>query len=226
MVNSPRIISLVEKEISDLTTYLLEVSLSNDQNYPYRVNGPGNKVSIQYSTSLSRSAVLKDRPYSDLYIELLRGRAFNVLMLDGAMLQLFYEFQEKKLVRSRLAFFPSPDLLQFQNSPEEYLEDFLYADIVDQRIVTVPLRFDYDDRPGVAQPGDHPRSHLTLGQYSGCRIATTAPITPHLFVEFVLRCFYNTPAREVSAALPRQVNPWARSITEAELSVVHIGVPE
>lgn len=226
MASKARAVTLVHKEISDLTTRLVELSLSNDQNFPYIQSGSGQQQSVLHPGDLPPSAALKDRPYEELYTELRAARAYNVLMLDGAMLQLTYSFDGSTLITSRLAFLPSPNLLQFQNSPDEYLEDELYADIVDRRIVTVPLRFDYDDRPGVHEPVHHPRAHLTLGQYAGCRIATTSPITPFFFVEFVLRSFYNTATRDVAASLPKHVVPWSPSITSEELRSVHIGIPD
>lgn len=129
------------------------------------------------------------------------------------------------LSRHRLAFLPAPDLLEFQNNPDLYLEDVMYADVVDLRVVTVPLRFDYDARAGVAKSVDHPASHLTLGQYSGCRIPATAGLTPYLFFEFVLRSFYNTALSSVSAALPVQAQRFSACITDDERRLVHLGIP-
>lgn len=42
--------------------------------------------------------------------------------------------------------------------------DEMYLDILDQRVVTVPLRFDFDSGDAFI-PVEHPKSHLTLGQY-------------------------------------------------------------
>ena len=62
-------------------------------------------------------------------------------MLDGALIQMTYEFSDKKLRRHRLAFFPSPHLEEFQNNPDIYLDDEIYADVVAKNIVSFPVRF-------------------------------------------------------------------------------------
>jgi len=142
-------------------------------------------------------------------------------MLDGAMLQMVYEFAGRELVRHRLAFLPSPNLLDFQNDPELYVEELMYADVVENGVVTVPLRFDYDGRDGVAIELDHPLSHLTLGQYSGCRIPVTAGVTPHAFIDFVLRGFYKTAASSIGAPVVR----FPECISAGERQVVHVGTP-
>ena len=82
-------------------------------------------------------------------------------MIDGALISLLYRFQGNELVSHRLSF----SLLRirgFQNEPELYSMDEMYLDILDQRVVTVPLRFDFDSGDAFI-PVEHPKSHLTLG---------------------------------------------------------------
>ena len=106
------------------------------------------------------------------------------------------------LQRHRLAFFSSPHLDDFQNDPEVYLDDELYADVVARSVVSFPLRFDYHDRGD--QELVHPKSHLTLGQYRNCRIPVSAPMSPFWFMDFVLRNFYHTAFLRYADRLPRQ----------------------
>ncbi|MFY1684787.1 DUF2290 domain-containing protein [Micromonospora sp. WMMD730] len=215
----------VAREIQDLTGFLIEQGFSQDQNYPVEVQTGRDAFVVSFSNTTSFAPMLKDRPYPEMHKELQGDRAFNVLMIDGAMLQLTYSFGGGMLVQSRLAFLPSPSLLDYQNDPELYEEDILYADVIDKKAVSVPLRFDYDARPGVASSLLHPVSHLTLGQYTNCRIATTAPLTPFLFVEFILRSFYNTAMRPVASKLPGGSYQLTRCITTEEESLIHVGVP-
>jgi hypothetical protein len=214
----------VLKDITSATSFLVEQGLADDQNSPFEARRGANTV-IHYSNIAAFSTLLRDVPYAELYAEQRAARSYNVRMLDGALIQMVYEFTGASLVRHRLAFLPAPDLLEFQNYPELYMEEVLYADVIDKRVVTVPLRFDYDQRSGVAVPLDHPKSHLTLGQYSGCRIPATAPITPYLFVEFLLRSFYNSAVGNVSAELQRPQTMFQECIHGSERAVVHIGVP-
>ncbi|WP_256385409.1 DUF2290 domain-containing protein [Parafrankia colletiae] len=154
-----------------------------------------------------------------------RWKRLNVRMLDGALLQMTYEFTGLALTRSRLAFLPSPDLSEFQNNPDVYMEDVLFAEVVNRQVVAVPVRFDFDSRDGVASDILHPCSHVTLGQYKNCRIAATSPLTPGVFVEFILRSFYNTATNELSKRLPGLRHRFDRTITDQEVTLVHFAVP-
>jgi hypothetical protein len=215
----------IRLEIEAATQFLVESGLADDQNLPFEAQRGPQTFVVHYSNAASFAPLLRDRPYSETYEEQRDERSYNVLMLDGALIQMVYEFENRGLRRCRLAFLPSPNLLEFQNNPELYMEERLYADVIDKRVVTVPLRFDYDGRPGVARPIDHPVSHLTLGQYSRCRIPTAAPITPYLFIEFILRSFYNSALENVSKQLPTQATRFAECIHSTERAVVHVGVP-
>src|SRR3954453_22662167 len=101
----------------------------------------------------------------------------------------------------------------------------MYAEVVDQRIVSVPIRFDFDDRPGTAADVAHPRAHLTLGQYKNCRIATTAPLTPGAFVSFLLSSFYNTAMTAIAEGSPVAEHRFATTITDRERTLLHITAP-
>ena len=137
-------------------------------------------------------------------------------MLDGALIHMMYRFKNNQLEAHRLAFFPSPFLEEFQNNPEIYIEDEIYAEVTMRNIVPFPLRFDFDCREEVAVDIEHPKSHLTLGQYQNCRIPVSAALTPHHFIEFILRNFYNTAYRKYSNQLSTFSDRFETSITERE----------
>ena len=87
-----------------------------------------------------------------MYQAALEKKIYNIKMIDGALLTLLYRFSNDRIVAHRLSYFPAPDLIAFQNEPELYAEDELYVDILDRRIVTVPIRFDFDDDDAVRCP--------------------------------------------------------------------------
>lgn len=215
----------VLKEIKSITQYLTTEGLTNDQNLPRRHTRPDRVEVIDYPTILPGASLLRDEPYQDVYLTQLAGRSYNFLMLDGAMIQMTYNFKARKLVGSRLAFLPSPDLSEYQNDPDSYIHDDMFAEVVNRRVVTVPLRFDFDTDAKVVKEIHHPASHLTLGQYANCRIAATAAITPGAFVEFILRSFYNTASRKHSSGIPAASHRFESTITTLESSLVHIGIP-
>ena len=146
-------------------------------------------------------------------------------MPDGALIQMMYRYSQNALQSHRLAFFPSPYLEEFQNNPDIYLQDDVYADIVARNIVPFPLRFDYTRNQPTERIG-HPKAHLTLGQYQNCRIPITAPMTPSWFADFILRNFYHTAYIRYADNLPRFSEWFADSILPSERNLVHVVVPK
>ena len=170
------------------------------------------------------SATLKNIDYRETYRLLVEHRAYNVKMCDGALIQMMYEFSDRTLLRHRLSFMPAPHLDEFQNRPETYLEDELHGDIVARNVVPFPLRYDYDARAG-HRPMKHPLSHLTLGQYNHCRVPVSAPVTPHWFVDFIIRNFYHTSANRYADEMPIASAVFNESILPEERRIVHIVIP-
>ena len=222
---APRPHRRVLQEITAISRFLLESGLADDYNAAYESKHGASRYLIEYRDMVGDSPILTETRYDEVYRVNRASRRFNFRMLDGAMIQMQYEFFRDQLVRHRLAFVPSPDLLDFQNNRELYVREPLYADVVDERVVTVPLRFDYDVREGVPRELEHPKSHLTLGEYKLCRIPVTAAVTPNAFMAFILRSFYNAAAASVDTQLPSPALRFAECIADAERRVVHIGVP-
>ncbi len=212
-------------EINSAIRVLIESGLVDDQNFAFIDRQGKNNYLVRHQNQSAITSVSRERPYADMYLEQRRKRYFNMLMLDGALLQMTYEFHYGELTRHRLVFLPSPVLLEYQNFPELYDEEVLYADVVEKHIVATPLRFDYDSRRDIAHPVVHPVSHLTLGQYVGCRIPVTAGLTPHSFVEFILNSFYRSAAETVGLRLSSPSIRFNPCIARDELRIVHISVP-
>lgn len=214
----------IREQINELVGYLVEIGLADDQAFAFQRPVRGNRVQITFEGSEHISIALRNRAYDEIYQDIAQARAYNVKMLDGALLQMMYEFAGATLQRHRLAFFPAPHLEEFQNNPDIYLEDVIYADVVAKNIVPVPVRFDYhaqDDQRDLV----HPKAHLTLGQYEHCRIPVTAPMTPFWFVDFILRNFYHTAFQRYADGLPDRGGAFAESIRSAERDIVHVVAP-
>lgn len=217
--------SQIKNQIDKLIRYLVEVGLADDQ-CPAFQRSIGSKVKeVTFVGSEHVSTTLKDWGYNEIYQHLIQNRAYNVKMLDGALLQMMYIFGDRTLQRHRLAFFSAPHIEEFQNNPEVYLEDEIYADVVAKNIVPFPLRFDYDARDGHHQELVHPKSHLSLGQYENCRIPVSAPMTPFWFVDFILRNFYHTAFSQYADRLPASGSAFSETILPSEQAVVHIVSP-
>ncbi len=208
--------NVVLKQIRDITSQLTLVGMSDAFNFPYEKDG---NIGISGKPDLSIS--LRNIPYADTYNSLNNSKSYNIKMIDGALIQIFYSFENDSLVKHRLAFFPSPTLDDFQNNYEIYELDEIYADIIGKNIVTVPIRFDYD--PGNFVVKEHPKSHLTIGQYKNCRIPVNAPLSPNMFIDFILRNFYNTAQKKFADDLDFDKKPiFDECIHSLESDLLHL----
>ena len=210
------------RQINELTQALVGLSLSNEQNFPATHGNPNTVFEITVSNASGISVALKNVAYRDIYGELAKARCFNIKMLDGALVSLYYRFQDRVIAEHSLSYFPSPDLEDFQNEPDLYLEDEIYADVVAKNIVPFPVRFDYSNDPAKFVDVNHPYSHLTLGQYKNCRIPVCSPLGPLAFVGFVLRNFYNTAFQKYSEKIPVSTLAFPKTITVNERKIPHI----
>jgi hypothetical protein len=209
-------------EISQITSDLIEVGLCVDQNFPVLRDRSGTVREVGFGRADSLSQTLRNVPYETAYEALKAGRAYNIRFIDGGLLHLLYRFTNGDLSHHRLAFFPSPDLLEFQNNADVYELDEMYGDVIERNVVTTPLRFDFDREAFVEL--DHPMSHMTIGQYRNCRIPVTGPLSPYMFVNFILRAFYNTTYRRFSGEIREHSYHFEPTITPAESKFVHIQV--
>lgn len=212
----------VYNEIKTITQKLIQVGLSDNQNFPTYQSIGKNKYQVAYSRMQDLSVVLKNVEYTQVYQELDKDKNYNIKMADGALIQMMYTYENSQLSSHRLAFFPSPFLHEFQNEPEIYELDEIYADIIAKNILPVPIRFDYD--PENHQELNHPKCHLTLGQFKNCRIPVCSPIMPSVFISFILRNFYNTALRKFSDELNLNSSLFPQTITAPEQKLLHISI--
>ncbi|MDI7920704.1 DUF2290 domain-containing protein [Ferirhizobium litorale] len=209
-------------QISEVTADLISCGLSSDQNFP-SMSEEDNCNFLTFAGENDLSITLKNVYYVDLYAELKARRQFNVQLIDGALLQMQYILRGDEVKKHRLAFFPAPDLAEYQNNPDIYETDEIYADILSKNIVTSPIRFDFD-RDNFKDEV-HPMSHMTIGQYKNCRIAVGGPLTPYVFIHFILKSFYNTALNVHSKNIRAHNYDFDQTITEAERNSIHIMTP-
>ncbi|HAL6565286.1 TPA: DUF2290 domain-containing protein [Escherichia coli] len=214
----------IKKDIDNLISELIGKGVCDDSNFS-AIRQQGRMADITFSGSEHVSIALGDIEYVEIYRELADKRSFNMKLVDGALLQMMYRVEGDALLQHRLAFYPSPSLLPFQDDPDAYMRDDLFIEIVQRRIVPFPLRFDFDAREGIHVDVVHPQSHLTLGDVKGCRIPVSAPVTPRWFVEFILRNFYQTDKHDFIGGLPRHEIQFPASITPNEMGLMHLVIP-
>lgn len=183
-------IESVKNEIETIIRILIESGMSTYQNFPV-IKNEGKKQKLEWGSVKNLSIALKNLDYNDIYSEIDRNSDYTIKLIDGNIIQMLYTFERKELISHRLAMFPSPELECYQSEPEIYDKDEIYADIINKKIVPFPIRFDYN-KDDINSIHNHPNSHVTLGQYTNCRIPAYGPISPRLFMQFILENFYNT----------------------------------
>jgi hypothetical protein len=212
------------EDINGLISELIGRGVCDDSNFS-AIRPFGGGADVTFSGAEHVSIALDNIEYADIYRELADKRSYNMKLVDGALLQMMYRVEGAKLLQHRLAFYPSPTLLPFQDDPAAYMADELFIEIVRRKIVPFPLRFDFDAREGAHVDMAHPQSHLTLGDVKSCRIPVSAPLTPRWFVEFVLRNFYQTETHDFVSGLPRHKIHFQTTITANEKRLMHMVIP-
>jgi len=208
----------IVKEITYLTTLLVECGLVEKQNLPSDNNGQ-----IYISGDFDHSISLKTNVnYRDIYKVLREQNNYNLLFLDGAIVQIMYKFDNRNnLIKSRLCYFPCPDLLSFDEGEDSYDNDDIYADIIHNNILPTAIRFDFD--PSCHEEVFHSCSHVTFGQYKNCRIPVTAPLTPFRFIDFIIRNFYHNGFRSIINDFNKiKTKDFSTSMTKLESEIIHL----
>lgn len=212
-------------QIRRILVHLAEVGLSDDQQIPIRRNRRSAVAEITFDNAELVSRAMKRRPYKEVYEEFVQHRVFSAKLLDGALVQMSYAFDESDLAKHRLAFYSSPFLMPFREDRTRYFYDERYAHILSREVDPISIRFDYDHSDSRHQEVWHPKSHLTIGNYEDCRVPVSSPLTPFTFMQFILRNFYSTSANDFASRLPNPRAAFPRSISRKEEAVLHVVVP-
>jgi hypothetical protein len=217
----------IHGEIRVLTQHLTQASICQENRFPEMANKPGGVTEVRPEKSMDLSGSLKNVPYRDAYESVRQGKAYNMMLLDGALLHFRYCIHTKKqIVKHSLSFWPSPRLISSDQTPWIYEDDEPFGDAVDERgVLPVPIRFEY--APEQFKEFYHPRCHATLGQYPNCRIAVAGPIRPGLFLNFVLHNFYQRELGSLGKNFPFELFESACSMTSNEARhMLHLMIPK
>lgn len=212
------------QEVVAITQKLIELGLSIQQNFPHR---EGNSISCKAGVDIS--PVLRNIKYHEKYELLNKEENYNIKLLDGALIQIMYSFNStgRSLMTHRLAYYPAPHLENYEDNPESYEGEYFgsseFHDLLENNVIKTPFRFDYNSDATLFKEVDHPYAHFHLGEYEGCRIPVHSPLTPALFINFILRNFYNTAlvAYCDNFSFPLTTS-FSSTIVGSENSVIHL----
>ena len=216
----------VRARINAIVLYLVETGLAADQQFAFR-RTRGGIDEVTFDNAEDVGLALKGMAYEDVYSHFRRSRVYNVRMVDGALVQMMYAFGSETVMSHRLAFLPALRSERFQRAPETYMDDEQFGHEVEQVVVVAfPIRFDYHSAEERHRAVVHPRSHLTLGEFSECRIPVSAAVSPRWFMDFILRNFYDSPGYRYADGLPRDGSGFDQCIEPVERQVMHMVIPD
>ncbi|RMW91379.1 DUF2290 domain-containing protein [Aggregatibacter aphrophilus] len=148
----------IKKEISELTTALIKVGICDDQNFPADHSLGNDIYEVTFSGEGDISSIFDFYEYETAYEEIVKNRAFNMKLIDGALIQLMYKVSKR--------------------------------------------------------------------DSKNCRIPISHPMTPHWFIDFILRNFYQTKKYNFISELPKKRFSVPLSISDNERNIIHMVVPE
>lgn len=216
----------IEKEIIKQIKYISSALIGTNLSISY--NDVASKAGVIYWADYKNiSFALRNVSYEEIYYECVKERAFNFMLIDGALIQLMYKYSNEEVTQHRLAFYPNPNISRYQEFPDDYEELFFgcepFAEMIEGKIIAFPLRFDFDSDEKKFVEYSHSYSHLTLGNFENCRIPVSKPISPNKFISFILRSFYfekffeNFAIADFSCPIQFQ-----NTLTKDEHLVIHI----
>lgn len=153
----------------------------------------------------SLSALEDIGPFASLsgYMDIISKNFYHIMLFDGSILQLNYTYSGSQIISHRLCYIPCPIILDIPLEEELDIQSIVESSLMsylDRSTSAVPsyykesdfhsrppIRFDYD--PRAAKP-KHPSSHVHIG-WDNCRIAAKGPLSPSLFIKFILENFYD-----------------------------------
>lgn len=217
MIKPKEIISQIDR----LTGCLIKNSFSCDQNFSSINTYSEGFTTVSWSRDANISETFNNNlSYKEIYDICRERRYFSLLLVDDAIIQFYYNFRNGVLMNHRVAFLPSPYLENFQNHPELYIDDLIYAEVINKSLVPSPIRFDYDKES--FEDTTHPQSHMTIGQYQNCRIPVKSALTPFQFINFIFNNFYNNVLFDTELYDKCNEIYFGSSITSSESNLVHM----
>lgn len=177
----------IRHEIQNLIALLIDNELAIDAN-AVLVETNNRRHRVTWSTH--KGTALAAAPFATIeeYSRFLEHRAYSVLLWDGSLLQLSYDFQNDDIIGHRLCFYPCP----VDPDPEllllapvlDVVELYVDSDLGHIRLRS-PMRFDYSSNEGAG----YPQAHVHIS-WLHCRCPVYAPLSLGHFVRFVFASFY------------------------------------
>ncbi|WP_330112024.1 DUF2290 domain-containing protein [Cetobacterium somerae] len=185
MAKKNKVAVKIINEINSFQNYLVTIGLAPIYNTAKLYDN--NKV--MWGKSENLSILLKEGHYEDIYKKLHESKNYSFKFIDGSIFQLSYTIVNNVITKMRLAYYPYPKTISYNDDMESYDLECEHIDMLDKYVVSTPIRIDY--APKDHEEIKHPKTHLHLGQIEGCRIPLKSPIMPNKFFKFIFYNFYD-----------------------------------
>jgi hypothetical protein len=209
-----RIANKIRADIATLTTQLIHCGICFDQTFP-ECKKVDDLHLVSWEAMTSFSHALRNIDAIRIYEKFIRDKSYNFVLRDGSLIQLLYTFRNEDLISHRLCYFPYPEkITQEQGDFDEIFSGFERGPMI---------RIDFSSE--LHEDFFHSHTHLHLGSLENCRIPTSAPVGPNVFVLFILRNFYPELAQKYLSMFPlERGEKFVTSIQPVELKEIHIGL--
>jgi hypothetical protein len=202
------IYSRLKEQIFNGLKTLQDQRLIYTYNYPidekngnfFRITYPNHRSGVSFSNH-AYGAI-------DDYLSFLRRGEYLCIFSDASILQIHYEFNDNKLYKHRLTWYPCPFSVKLEETndiPLLDLMDLLETHWKEHLVMRSPVRFDFDLQPH-HDSVNHPASHLHFNDKS-CRILVSHPLCFNRFIGFIFDFFYS----DIRCKLPHEIL-WNKNI--------------
>lgn len=183
------------------------VGLLYDKNQSVIEKSRSGKKRITWAVEGTRPDLLTDSNANIReYVELLKGRHYQFLLIDGSFIQFSYEVDSRNnIISSRLVWYPCP--VEFVLEELEYatIDEIVLTTPLEKVLCKPPLRLDF--APHQIKE-NHSSTHLHLGMES-FRLPVYRAMEPSRFLRLIIRTIY--PDIWGSTAIFKDVDDWAAS---------------
>ncbi len=204
-------------EIQSFQSFLMGKGLIPKYNAPFK-----GENEVKWVNCKELSTLLRAGQYEEIYKKINENKNYSFQFKDGSIFQLSYMFKKNEIIKMRLAYYPRPNTLSYEEAIEDYDEDDEYMDMFDKYVVSTPIRIDY--APNDHEEIEHPKTHIHFGQIEGCRIPMTSPLMPNKFFKFIFYNFYNSFYKRDLKEYNFNSESLGKTITNLEVSHGHLHI--
>ena len=211
----------IQQALRNVEASLRDLGLLRDRNEAVvsRIDSTTRRLTWATNTTGPELSTYADSTIGE-YLSFLKGRHFNYMLSDGALVQLSYDVQRQNyVVGTRAVWFPCPVSFTPDDLEMATIEELVLTTPQTDVGCRAPLRMDFAPNDATS---DHPSTHMHSG-FENFRLPVQRPLEPSRFIRLILRTAYPDVWRGKAENLP--CDDWATqdSLTHEDRSVGYLG---